>query len=88
MNSIVQMRDLLADDQFMESERKSFEDKLDNALEEQVKSYLSKNDTYYEFKKSIKVFDIIKNKRQLSKEEYEYYETLMNNVIAKFIYNI
>lgn len=88
MNSIVQIRDLLADDQFMESERKSFEDKLDNALEEQVKSYLSKNDTYYEFKKSIKVFDIIKNKRQLSKEEYEYYETLMNNVIAKFIYNI
>lgn len=85
MNSIVQMRDLLADDQFMESNRKSFEDQLDQILEE---SHLSKNNAYYEFKKSIKVFEAIKNKRQLSKDEYENYETLMNNVIAKFIYNI
>ncbi|UIR56209.1 hypothetical protein LZQ00_18345 [Sphingobacterium sp. SRCM116780] len=87
MNSIVQMRDLLADDLFMENERKSFEDNLNKILEEQVNILLGKDASYHEFKKSIRVFESIKNKRQLSKEEYENYEILLNNVIAKFVYN-
>lgn len=89
LNGIIQLRDLLADDLYMEDERLKIESALNDAVEEGVtKSFYAKNKTYYEFKKSIEVLKNIKNKRSLSAEEYKNYEALMQNLIAKFIYNV
>lgn len=88
MNSIVQMRDLLADDLFMESERKSYEDQLMTLYDDQCKAKLSKNETYYDFKKSIITLENIKNKRSLSEEEYKNYQDLINSVIEQITYGI
>lgn len=87
LSSIMQTRNLIAKDDYMESERKSYEKILDDMLEANVKNPIFKNKSYYEFKKSI---DLIKNmefKRSFTEEELENYKILMINIVSKLLYN-
>lgn len=85
LNAIIQLRELLADDLYMEEERLDIESVLDATIEEGVtKSYYPKNKTYYEFKKSVDILKSIKNRRSLSEDEYKNYEILILNIIGTF----
>jgi hypothetical protein len=88
INGIVQLRKILIDDLYMEDERVKAENILNNSIEEDIlKSKYAKNRAYFEFKKSIQIFEHIKGKRTLAEEEYINYEILLLNLISNSIYS-
>lgn len=87
INGIVQLRKILINDLYMEDERVKAETILNNSIEEGIlNSNLVKNRAYFEFKKSIQIFEHIKGKRTLAEEEYLNYEILLLNLISNSIY--
>ncbi|MEC5395313.1 hypothetical protein [Bergeyella sp. RCAD1439] len=83
INSIVQLRKFAYDD-YYESQRKEKERELDEYIEtkaENIPTY--KDEIYFEFKNSIKVLDYISEKRVLSDEEYNNYQSLLNEVLYR-----
>ena len=89
LDAIITMRNLLANDSLDETDFVASEKSIEGDLDTLVTKYsriVSKDEVYFEFKNSIKVFEAIKNKRSLSDEERENYEVLLQNVVHKVVY--
>ncbi len=83
LNSILKMRNLIANDNWMEEKRKEKESIVNKYLEDTSKLSINKEEVYHEFKNTINVLENIKNKRRLSDEEIDNYHHLMNRMMNK-----
>ena len=83
INSIVQLRKFVYDN-YYENQRKEKEKELDEYIENKANNIPTyKDEIYYEFKNTINVLDGIKGKRLLSDEEYQNYQSLLNEILYR-----
>ncbi|WP_313383449.1 hypothetical protein [Chishuiella sp.] len=85
LNSIIQVRYILSDSNYKEKERKEYENIVDEFLEKQFINRPNKNDIYFEFKKTIDLFEKTKGKKNIEEQDAKNYETLLINIASYYI---
>lgn len=85
LNSIVKLRNILEENDLYEKQRKENEDILNQYLEDKTKNPIFKGIEYFEFKKTIDIFDKAKNSKVLTDEDIENYQILLVSIAMKYI---